>query len=105
MTSGRAIADQVYEVPLPAEEFERRLRDAMAELAGPEGQAMREQLEWFARRYPTPLERLRYSRRKYAEAERMRGAAHVHEGPPGDPAPGDQTVPDSPPAATPEAIR
>lgn len=89
MTSGRAIADQVYEVPLPPEEFERRLRDAMAELAGPEGEALREQLEWFARRYPTPLERLRYSRRKYAEAERMRGAAHQDEGRLGDPTPAD----------------
>jgi hypothetical protein len=36
---------------------------------------MAELIEWFVRRYPRPLDRLRYARRKYEEAERLRGAA------------------------------
>lgn len=73
MTTPRAIADAVYEASLPAEEFEQRLAAARAELAGGEGDDMRAFVAWFVKRYPHPLDRLRYSRRKYREAEAMRG--------------------------------
>jgi len=75
MKTPRELADQVYETPLDAEEFERRLAAARAELAGPEGDELRAFLAWFLKRYPHPLDRLRYSRRKYREAESMRGLA------------------------------
>ena len=40
---------------------------ARASLQGPEGAEMREYLDWFLRRYPTPFARLEYCRRKYRE--------------------------------------
>lgn len=55
---------RLWEEPLPPEEFEARLARARAELDGPEGERIREYIEWFQRRYPTPLDRLRYNRRK-----------------------------------------
>ncbi len=64
--------ESVYDEVLPPEEFERRLAEALRCAAGPEGDEMRELIEWFTRRYPRPLDRLRYCRRKYAEAERLR---------------------------------
>lgn len=75
MTTPREMADAVYEKPLSAEEFERRLAAARAELAGPEGDELRAYVVWFMKRYPHPLDRLRYARRKYREAEAMRGLA------------------------------
>ena len=65
--------DAFYERPLPKDEFDARLRDAIAEMAGPEGDAIRDDVAWFVRRYPTPLARLRYARRKYGEAMRTGG--------------------------------
>jgi hypothetical protein len=65
----------VYEAPLPPEEFERRLREAIASAHGPEGEEMRALVDWFVRRYPTPLARLEYARRKTREALRFRGLA------------------------------
>jgi hypothetical protein len=62
------------ELPLPADEFERR-REAVDAVNGPEGVEIRDLIAWFLRRYPTPLDRLRYSRRKYDEATRFRGVA------------------------------
>ena len=59
---------------LDAAEFERRLSLAIAELDGPEGESLGELIAWFKRRYPTPLDRLRYARRAYEAAVRMRGA-------------------------------
>jgi hypothetical protein len=67
--------DDVYETPLPAEEFERRLVEALASVRGAEGAEIRDHVEWFLRRYPTPLARLEYARRKYEEAVRFRGVA------------------------------
>jgi hypothetical protein len=64
MKSPRELADAVYEAPLPPDEFERRLAAARKELEGPEGDALREFIAWFRRRYPTPLERIRYARRE-----------------------------------------
>jgi hypothetical protein len=64
-----------YDDVLPPEEFERRLASALESARGPEGEEMRALIDWFLRRYPTPLERLRYTRRKYAEAQRLRAAA------------------------------
>jgi hypothetical protein len=67
------IPEAVYETVLPREEFDARLRDAMVEMEGSEGEAIREYVSWFMRRYPTPLARLQYARRKYEEAVRTRG--------------------------------
>jgi hypothetical protein len=75
MRPDRHELDAFYEGPLTADEFGRRLAQALAAMNGPEGAEMRELVDWFRRRYPTPLERLRYARRKYAEATRFRGVA------------------------------
>lgn len=61
--------------PLEPTEFARRLVAALAELDGPEGEQLDELIAWFKRRYPTSLDRLRYARRAYASAIRLRGAA------------------------------
>ncbi|MBX3197150.1 MAG: hypothetical protein KF894_03250 [Labilithrix sp.] len=58
---------------ISADEFERRLALALAELDTAELDEIRAHIRWFRRRYPTPLERLRYARRKYAEWSRTRG--------------------------------
>jgi hypothetical protein len=65
----------VWEETLPAEEFERLVRQALADLDGSEGEEMRAHMRWFLRRYPTPLDRLRYSTRKYKEWSKTRGIA------------------------------
>jgi hypothetical protein len=64
-----------YDDVLPPEEFERRLAEALESARGPEGEEMAELIAWFRRRYPEPLERLRYARRKYEEAGAMRDSA------------------------------
>jgi len=56
-----------YDDVLPADEFERRLAAALESARGPEGDEMRDLVEWFLRRYPSPMDRLRYARRKYEE--------------------------------------
>jgi hypothetical protein len=58
---------EVYEAPLPTEEFDRLAALAIAELDGPEGDEIQAQIAWFRRKYPTALERLAYVRRKVAE--------------------------------------
>lgn len=58
---------------IPWDEFKRRLELARAELDGPELSEIHSLIDWFTRRYPTPLERLRYARRKYDEWSRTRG--------------------------------
>jgi hypothetical protein len=63
-----------YDDVLPPDEFERRLAVALESARGSEGAEMTELIEWFSRRYPTPLDRLRYARRKYAEAQRLASA-------------------------------
>ena len=68
-------ADDIYEQALPPAEFEaRRLRD-LALLDGPDGEEIRDFIGWFLRRYPTPLARLAYCRRKYQESMATRGRA------------------------------
>jgi hypothetical protein len=62
--------EHFYETPLPAEVFDEHLRAALAEMKGPHGDEIAEYIAWFLRRYPTPLERLKYTRRKYQEAMR-----------------------------------
>jgi hypothetical protein len=57
------IASMVEE-PLSPEEFDRRLSVPLSE---EEAAEMEELIAWFARRYPTPKERLAFARRKYAE--------------------------------------
>lgn len=54
-------------------EFEERVRLAVAELDTPELEEIRASIRWFQRRYPTPLDRLRYARRKYEEWAKTRG--------------------------------
>ena len=61
-----------YDDILAAEEFDRRVATALESARGPEGTEMAELIEWFLRRYPKPLDRLRYARRKYDEAQTMR---------------------------------
>ena len=57
-----------WDTPLSAVDFAQRESAARASLEGPEGEEMRAYMEWFLRRYPTPLARLRYCRRKVREA-------------------------------------
>jgi hypothetical protein len=73
-------AARIYETPLPREEFDARLAEALGALDGAEGVEIREQLAWFMRRYPTPLERLAYCRRKYREAMATQAAAKRRQG-------------------------
>lgn len=61
-------AARVYETPLPRAEFDALLQVAIEALDGDEGVEIRGYLAWFAKRYPTPLARLAYCRRKYQEA-------------------------------------
>lgn len=75
MSDPRAIADALYETPLPPAELEHRLSRALEALSGPEGDELRAMIRWFTTRYPQPLERLAYARRKFLEAERTRGVA------------------------------
>ena len=53
----RALADRIYNKRLTPEEFEKRLAASRT----PEQVAERRaKIDWFCRRYPTALERLRY---------------------------------------------
>lgn len=65
----------IWEEPLPREEFERLVQMAIEELDGPEGEEMLAFMAWFKRRYPTPLDRLRYSTRKYKQWMKARAFA------------------------------
>lgn len=67
-----------YDDVLPPDEFERRLAEALESARGPEGAEMAELIAWFKRRYPRPIDRLRYATRKYAEAERLREQVQAH---------------------------
>ncbi|MFO0586820.1 MAG: hypothetical protein U0441_04745 [Polyangiaceae bacterium] len=58
-------AEAIYERSLEPEEFDRLLREALANTQQMERN--RELLRWFKRRYPTARDRLAYARRKYAE--------------------------------------
>jgi hypothetical protein len=62
-----------WETPLPPEEFARREAAGEAALAGPEGEEMRAAIAWFVRRYPTPIARIAYIRRKTREAALLQG--------------------------------
>ena len=56
--------DGIWDTPLSADEFARREAESVASVAGPAGREMLELYTWFVRRYPTPLERLRYIRKQ-----------------------------------------
>ena len=56
------------EAILPPDEARARLAMAVGELEGDELENLTQLITWFRRRYPTPLDRLRYLRRKNAEA-------------------------------------
>lgn len=66
MTIDPEIAE-VYERRLSPEEFDARVKEAIASLDGPEGEQIAELIRWFQRRYPTPQERLAYCRRRIRE--------------------------------------
>jgi hypothetical protein len=61
--------------PLPREEFDRRLRAAIDELAGEELENILELLRWFRTRYPTARARLAYNRAKYEQLAKRSGIA------------------------------
>ena len=85
MTEEKEPSDAFWETPIPPEEFARRERETLAALAGPEGDEMRATLEWFLRRYPTPLQRIAYIRRKMREARAFQESAVRRMGdPPAD---------------------
>ena len=60
-----AEAEAAWLRPLAPEEFERRLAEALSELDRGERENIDSLLVWFRRRYPTPKERLAYSRKRY----------------------------------------
>ena len=64
-TAEVAEADEALLAP---EDARNRLAMAMRELDGEEFENLSSLIDWFRRRYPTPLDRLRYLRRKNAEA-------------------------------------
>jgi hypothetical protein len=78
-------AASVYDTVLPRDEFETRLAAALLALDGPEGVDIRDQIAWFARRYPEPLDRIAYCRRKYREAMATQAGAAMP--PPSEEAP------------------
>ncbi len=56
--------DPVWDAVLPEAEFAEREAAAIRALEGTVAEEMREHIDWFCRRYPTPLARLRYVRRQ-----------------------------------------
>lgn len=56
--------DPVWDAPLDPAEFARREAASVASVMGPDGEEMRALHAWFIRRYPTPLERLKYIRKQ-----------------------------------------
>jgi len=58
----------VEEALLTPEQARDRLAMAMRELEGEELENLTGLIDWFRRRYPSALDRLRYLRRKNAEA-------------------------------------
>jgi len=69
----REAATLAWEAKLPTPEFERLLATALAELDGREGEEMLAFMAWFNRRYPTPLERLRFTTREWRRSNATRG--------------------------------
>lgn len=63
---------EVYDAPLPPDEFDRLAAQTLAELDGPEGDEIQQQIVWFRRKYPTALDRRAYVRRKMAELALVR---------------------------------
>lgn len=72
--------DDIWDARLSPEEFAEREAAARASASGPEGEELRAYHAWFVRRYPTPLERLAYCRRKYREAMSIRGGGRAEPG-------------------------
>lgn len=65
--------DDFWDTPIPPDEFARREAASREMLRGPEGDAMRETVAWFCRRYPTPIARIAYIRRKMREVRALQG--------------------------------
>jgi hypothetical protein len=61
MKTVEEIAHEIYEKPLLPAEFERRVREILAD--DEEQNNIAELIAWFTKRYPTPEARLRYVRR------------------------------------------
>ena len=60
---------QIYEQPLPADEFARQVALTLGDEE--DMQAAREFCRWFKRRYPTAKARLDYANQRYREWMRM----------------------------------
>ena len=56
--------DPVWDAKLSPEEFDRRERELRLPERAAEHAEMDAMIAWFCRRYPTPLDRLRYVRRQ-----------------------------------------
>jgi hypothetical protein len=65
----RALAEQIYEQSLSPDEVTRRLAAARGDVVD-EAEA-RSLIAWFCRRYPNPIDRMRYARRMYLESTRI----------------------------------
>ncbi len=65
-------ARDVYEERLPPAEFDRLAAQTIAELDGPEGDEIQQQIAWFRRKQPAAIDRLAYVRRKMAELSLVR---------------------------------
>jgi hypothetical protein len=61
MTRTQEIASEIYEKSLEPAEFDRRVREILADEE--EKQNIAELIAWFTKRYPTPEARLRYVRK------------------------------------------
>jgi hypothetical protein len=61
MTRTEELAYEVYEKPLEPAEFDRRVREILADEE--EQKNIAELIAWFTKRYPTPEARLRYARK------------------------------------------
>ena len=64
--------EALAEAPLAPDEARARLAMALLELDGEEFENLSSLIDWFQKRYPTALERLRYLRRKNAELAKRR---------------------------------
>jgi hypothetical protein len=73
--SGRPIEDELQELADRTLTPEELAAWADAPLSEEERRGILELVDWFVRRYPDPLDRLRSSRRAYEQASRRRGIA------------------------------
>ena len=56
-----------YDEPMDPAEFSRRVAEIREHVASASGEDTMELVRWFLRRYPSVIDRCRYSTRKYRE--------------------------------------